>query len=268
MSHFRLCFLLAASRQRSKWMWTKKKKITQWWCPSVWKHFRATLTCGIHKMVLPSKLTAALLQRALGASTFQSRFEFLGVRGAVVAAENHLPFSALRDTTANTRGRCSLAGSGAIHTGNLARGRARTCWLVALQLLPHHLSLTCKLWTFKTKRDIFTNIFRHLLFSIFHFPHLTCVTGRSRVARLTVADWLAPFWHTTLPASTALRPASQRLLPSIAVLTLVAITTLATVGLTLRHTQTMNTSAVRRRQRKKVSLETMLWGRSSFGSTV
>lgn len=89
----------------------------------------------------------ALLQRALGAATFQSSFHVLRERGAIGAAENHLPSSALGDAAANTCGRRCLAGSGTIHAGNLAGGGACSHWLEALQLLPHHLSLTCKLWT-------------------------------------------------------------------------------------------------------------------------
>lgn len=78
--------------------------------------------------------------------------------------------------------------------------------------------------------------------------HFTCVTGGPGVPRLTVADGLSWLWHTTLPVSAALPPAGWWLLPSITVLTLVAFTALAAVGLTLRHTHTMNTSGVRGRK--------------------
>lgn len=103
-----------------------------------------------------------LLQRALGAAALQSSLHLLRVRGAVGAAENRLPPPALGDAAADPRGCCCLAGSGTIHAGDLAGGRASSHRLVALQLLPHHLSLTCKL----------------------------CVTGRPGVPRLTVADGL------------------------------------------------------------------------------
>lgn len=157
-----------------------------------------------------------VLQRALGAAALQSSFHLLGVRGAVCASENRLPSSALGDATANTRGRCCLAGSGTIHAGNLSGGRACFQGVVAFQQLPHHLSLTCKL----------------------------CLTAWPGVPRLTVADGLSSLGHVTLPVSAALPSAGWRLLPSITVLTLVAFTALAAVGLTLWHTQTLNTSAV------------------------
>ena len=86
-----------------------------------------------------------LLQRALGAAALQSRFHLLGVRGAVGAAEHRLPPSALGDAAANTRGRRCLAGSGTVHAGDLGGGRARSHRVVALQLLPQHLSLTRQL---------------------------------------------------------------------------------------------------------------------------
>lgn len=124
----------------------------------MWKNLRATasLTCRIHKMAAvgvakQNEQTALLLQRALGAAAFQSSFHLLGVRAAISAAENHLPPSVLGDTAANTRGCCGLAGSGTIHAGNLASGCACSHGLVALQLLPHHLSLTCQLWTLVEK---------------------------------------------------------------------------------------------------------------------
>lgn len=89
----------------------------------------------------------APLQRALGAATFQGRFHLLGVRAAVGAPENHLPPSALGDAAANTGGRCCLARPGTIHARDLAGGRARSQWLVTLELLPHRLPLTGELWT-------------------------------------------------------------------------------------------------------------------------
>lgn len=101
-------------------------------------------------------------------------------------------------------------------------------------------------------------VISYLLISIFNsfllIFNLTCVTGRSSVARLTVADWLSHLWHTTLPVSTALPSAGQRLLSSITVLTLVAITTLTTVRLALWHAQTMNTSGPRRRRQRENKL--------------
>lgn len=93
------------------------------------------------------KLLLVLLQRALGAATFQSGFHLLGVRGAVGAAEHRLPPPGLGDAAANARGYRRLAGPGTVHAGDLAGGRARSRRLVALQLLPHHLPLTFKLWT-------------------------------------------------------------------------------------------------------------------------
>lgn len=87
------------------------------------------------------------LQGALEAATFQSSFHLFGVRGAVGAAENHLPPPALGDPTTNTCGCCCLAGSGTVHPGDLTGGRTCSEWLVALQLLPDHLSLTRELWT-------------------------------------------------------------------------------------------------------------------------
>lgn len=87
------------------------------------------------------------LQRALGAATFQRGLHLFGVRGAVGAAENHLPSSALGDSTANTCGCCCLAGSETVHAGNLTGRCACSQWLVSLQLLPDHLSLTRELWT-------------------------------------------------------------------------------------------------------------------------
>lgn len=73
----------------------------------MWKILRATtsLMCGIHKKaaVSAAKQTAVLLQRTFGAAAFQSGFHLLRVRGAVCAAENHLPPSGLGDATANTR---------------------------------------------------------------------------------------------------------------------------------------------------------------------
>lgn len=157
-----------------------------------------------------------LLQRALGAAALQSSFHLLGVRGAVGAAENRLPPPVFGDATANTGGRRGLAGSRTIHARNPAGGRARSHGVVALQLLPHHLSLTRQL----------------------------CVTGWSGVPELTVADRLSALGHATLPVSTAMALARGRLLPSITILTLVAFVALATVGLALRCTHTMDTSVV------------------------
>lgn len=88
-----------------------------------------------------------MLQRALGAATFQSGLHLFGVRGAVGAAEKHLPSSALGDSTTNACGCCCLAGSGTVHAGNLTGRCACSQWLVSLQLLPDHLSLTRELWT-------------------------------------------------------------------------------------------------------------------------
>ena len=193
---------------------------------------------------------AVLLQRALGAATFQSALHFLWVRGAVSAAENHLPPPALGDATANTRGRCSLAGSGTVHAGYLAGGRACSHGVVALQLLPQHLSLTLLLWTLVERRDTDETLMKILTlnrsqwFPSFSFTlsRLTCVTGGSGEPGLTVADRLSNLWHATLPVSAALPPAGRRLLSSIAILTLLAFMTLTTVGLTLWHTHTLNTS--------------------------
>lgn len=94
-----------------------------------------------------TKTANKMLQRALGAAAFQSGLHLLGVRGAVGAAEDHLPPPALGDSTANTRGCCCLAGSGAVHAGNLTGRCARSQRLVSLQLLPDHLALTRQLWT-------------------------------------------------------------------------------------------------------------------------
>lgn len=88
-----------------------------------------------------------LLQRTLGAATFQSRVHLLGERGAVGAAENHLSSSALGDAAADTGGRRRLARPGTVHARDLAGGRAGSERLVALQLLPHHFSVACKFWT-------------------------------------------------------------------------------------------------------------------------
>lgn len=88
-----------------------------------------------------------ILQWALGAAALQSGFHLFGVRGSVGAAENHLPSSALGDSATNARGCRCLAGAGTVHAGNLTGGRARSQGLVALQLLPDHLSLTRELWT-------------------------------------------------------------------------------------------------------------------------
>lgn len=91
----------------------------------------------------------ALLQWALEAATFQSSFHLLGVRAAIGTPENHLPPPALGNAATNTGGRCCLARPGTIHAGDLAGGRARSERLVALELLPHHLSLTSELWTWE-----------------------------------------------------------------------------------------------------------------------
>lgn len=151
MSHFRfsLWFLKAAVKLE-----VLGKKITWWLCSLTWKDLRATasLTFGIHKMAAvgvakQNYQTTALLQRALGAAATHSSLHFLGVWGAVGAAENHLPPPALGDATANARGCCCLAGSGTIHARDLGGRCACSQWLVALQLLPHYLALTRELWT-------------------------------------------------------------------------------------------------------------------------
>lgn len=96
----------------------------------------------------------------------------------------------------------------------------------------------------------------YLLISIFFFLycfHRTCVTVRSGVPGLTLADRLSSLRQATLPVSAALPPAGRRLLSSITILTLVSFTALTTVGLTLRQTQTMNTSGAwgKRKDREK-----------------
>lgn len=88
-----------------------------------------------------------MLQRALGAATFQRGLHLFGVRCAVGAAEKHLPSSVLGDSTTNACGCCCLAGAGTVHAGNLTGRCACSQWLVSLQLLPDHLSLTPELWT-------------------------------------------------------------------------------------------------------------------------
>lgn len=197
-----------------------------------------------------------LLQRALGAATIQSSFHLLGVRGAVGAAEHHLPPSALGDATAKTCGCCCLAGSGTIHAGDLAGGCACSHGLVALQLLPHHLPLTCQLWTWmETERRHYTHrrvISSESVIALTWSGSIrsTCVAGRSGVAWLTVADGLTTLRKATLPMSAALPSAGQRPLPSITVLTLVAFVALAAVGLSLCHTQTVDTSGASRRKQR------------------
>lgn len=89
----------------------------------------------------------APLQRAPGAAALKSRLHLLGVRGAVGAAEHHLPPAGLADAAADAGGRRRLARSGAVHARDLAGGRARPHGLVALQLLSHHLTLTCQVWS-------------------------------------------------------------------------------------------------------------------------
>lgn len=113
-------------------------------------------------------------------------------------------------------------------------------------MLPHHLPLTCELWTLVENRNNEHYIYWKIVTSWYHFAfdfhlNVTCVTGGSGVPWLTLADGLSWLWHPTLSVSTALPPAGCRLLPSITELTLVTLVALAAVGLTLRHTQTVST---------------------------
>lgn len=136
----------------------------------------------------------ALLQLALGAATFQSSFHLLGVRGAVGAPEHHLPPSGLGDAAADTRGRRCLAGPGTIHAGNLAGRRARSQRLVALQLLPHHLSLARELW--KHTQNVFCMWWQSFLFSgrLHLWDKTTVLSVNLKIKKVIDQQFYCYFW--------------------------------------------------------------------------
>lgn len=241
---------------------------------------RATVRCGENKQTtqkwlrvvfkIKSNNKTKTLQGALEAATFQSGFHLFGVRGAVGAAENHLPPPALGDPTTNTCGCCCLAGSGTVHPGDLTSGRTCSEWLVALQLLPDHLSLTRELWTSNE-----TNVywFWPIFFfknSNLHFEQtsFTCVAGGPGISWLTVTDGRPSLRNATFPVPAVLPPAGRRLQPSITILTLVAFAALATVGVSLWHTLTVRTSGgTTRRQDNEAPVELCVLS-DYFGETV
>lgn len=131
---------------------TKQKKKNTWRCSSTWlvseqQFVMKNSQKWLRFVFLRINSENKVLQRALGAATFQSSLHLFGVRASVGAAEKHLPSSALGGSTTKACGCCCLAGSGTVHAGNLTGRCACSQWLVSLQLLPDHLSLTRDLWT-------------------------------------------------------------------------------------------------------------------------